>query len=197
MFRKNLGWLWLVAVFVPSMAWAQYCPPTVIVKTWEACAGPGKTNCTIHHTSEYVPSGSCPPPSSPPVSVPPSAVPPQSPPPATQVVKTPEEIEREQHVKFCKEFPVTITGAVDQCINQAMGYHGYFTNTQCSKAASVEWKLGFFVKDAVDAGYSKTFTPNATCRQESLDARDFYINSCRLSGNAYRAALAKNCADVN
>lgn len=112
-------------------------------------------------------------------------------------IKTTEEIEREQHEKFCKEFPARISGAVDQCINQAMEYHSYFISTQCPKEHEVTWTLGISIKDAVDAGYSKTFTPNATCREESLASRDFYVDACNLSGNAYRSALAQNCADVN
>lgn len=174
-----------------SVASAQYyCPPTVIVTTWEACAGPGKTNCSIHHSHQYVPSGSCPPPPAPTPPTPP--VPPVSYPPPP-VVKTAEEIEREQRVRFCKEYPAEINLAVNRCRNSALGYHSYFLATKCSSGGT--WSFSVQLTKAINVNFSKDVSAS-DCRAQAEVSLMYFQDSCRLSGDEYLHVMGQQCSDI-
>jgi hypothetical protein len=180
-------WAWglLVLVsFIPSMVWAQQCGGWgQYVTTYKSCAGPGETNCSYTPSITYYPLPACPPP--------PPPLPPPPPPP-----KTPDQIEWEQHVKFCREFPAQIGSAVGQCIGNAYSYENYFVGTQCSNVQSAEWTFKVKLKDMIDVGYSQTISPGPTCRADAALARDETVRRCKLDGDRVRAALAVQCSDV-
>jgi len=177
-------------MFVSAPASAQQCGGWQYrVETYESCAGPGRTNCSISHRPVLIPAPACPPPSPPPGWTPPSSSPPPSLPP-----KTAAEIEREQHVKFCKEFPAEIDLAVQRCQNQALGYQSYFISSQCPKGGGT-WSLGFSLLKAVSVSYSKNVSA-ADCRAEAEANTKFFQDSCRLSGNEHLHVVKQQCSDV-
>ncbi|HTF97091.1 MAG TPA: hypothetical protein VL995_13230 [Cellvibrio sp.] len=112
-------------------------------------------------------------------------------------MKTPEEIEREQHVKFCKEYPSKIKSAVDSCTSMAKSFHGYFVATKCSGVTSQTWNVGLSVKDIFEAGYSQTIEPGPNCREDAGFALEATIARCDAGGSKYQAALISHCSDVN
>lgn len=128
---------------------------------------------------------------------PPSPPPPPPPPPPLPGVKTPAEIEREQHVKFCKEFPGRIDNAVRSCESTARSYHSYFVETKCSGVTSQTWSIGLSIKDLFEAGYTQTVEPGPTCRSNAALALEVTLARCASGGDAYRVALTNQCSDVN
>lgn len=185
-----------VAGLSPSMAMAQQgCIATPIVKTFESCDGPvGAPNrkCTYRSVLDRY-DITCPPPQS----MTPPAPPPTPPAPQPIQIKSAEEIEREAHVKFCKEFPLKIKNAVNQCISSARGYHGYFVATRCSGVTSQTWNIGLSVKDIFEASYSQKIEPGPTCREDAGHALEATFARCNSGGSTYEVALAQHCSDVN
>jgi hypothetical protein len=183
--QRFLAWGLLVAAgLFPSMVWAQACGGWGYqVISYESCAGPGKTNCKVTHTTRPYPLPACPP-SNP--------IPPSSPPPPP--IKTAAEIEREQHVKFCKEFPAEIDLAVQRCQNQALGYQSYFISSQCPKGGGT-WSLGFSLAKAVTVNFSKNVSA-ADCRAEAEANTKYFQSSCQLSGNEHLHVVKQQCSDV-
>lgn len=191
-------WAWMFLVVIglfPSMVMAQVgCFVTPIVKTFESCSGPEGTpnrRCEYRNVIDRY-DISCPPPQTP---LPQGPTPPsQGPMPPIQ---TADEIEREQHLKFCKEFPLKIKNAINQCISNARGYHSYFVATRCSGVTSQTWNIGLSVKDVFEASYSQTIEPGPSCREDAGYALEATFARCNAGGSAYEVALAQHCSDVN
>ncbi len=182
--------LGVAGLFHSSVMAQQGCIATPIVKTFESCNGPPGTpnrKCTYWSVLDRY-DITC----TPPQSMTPPAPPLSSPPP--RVVKTAEEIESEQHVKFCKEFPAEIDLAVQRCQNQALGYQSYFIAIQCPKGGGT-WRLKFSVTKAVTVDVSKNVSA-ADCRAEAEANLKYYQDSCKLSGNEYLHILRQQCSDV-
>lgn len=161
---------------------------------WERVCKPSQSCTWVPDVPSTPPSTTPPPSSMPPTWTPP---PPSSPPPPPPVIKSPEEIEWEQHVKFCKEYPGQISTAVKQCQDTARGYFSYFVGTKCPLATSQTWSVSSGVKDIFGFQFSQTVEPGPTCRANAELARDDTIRACAASGDKYMAALGKQCSDVH
>lgn len=109
-------------------------------------------------------------------------------------IKTTEEIEREQHEKFCKEFPAEINLAVQRCKNQAFAYHTYFISNKCSTGGGT-WSVNFPLHKGVSVSYSSTMSAS-NCRANSEANMKYVQDSCQLSGNEYLHVLNQQCSDV-
>ncbi|WP_331351145.1 hypothetical protein [Cellvibrio sp. UBA7671] len=161
-----------------------------VCKMGESCAMIDRTYywervCKPTQQCNWVPDATPPPPPPPPA--PPVPAPPAPP------IKTVEEIEREAHVKFCKEFPAEITLAVERCENAAIGRYSMVLSTACSSGV---YDFSFNIKDRATVSVSMGVSPS-DCRATAEGAMMYARSSCKLSGNEYRHALAKNCQDVN
>lgn len=201
MFRKDLGMLTLwrlkclkkvgsvfgwtfistIVILISTKTNAAYqCAVTAETCAWMYTGVYVQLVCKPITTCIWVPDATPPPP--PPV--PPVPAPP---------IKTVEEIEREAHVKFCKEFPAEITLAVERCENAAIGRYSMVLSTACSSGV---YDFSFNIKDRATVSVSMGVSPS-DCRATAEGAMMYARSSCKLSGNEYRHALAKNCQDVN
>ena len=188
-------WLFFLAILTSFYASADSLRQ--VCNRGTVCTGPGPTEgCTTKDYCYWILDPSLP--SSPPASPTPTPIRTDN---GGINYPSPDEIARQEHLKFCRETPNKIAGAVQNCKNNALGYYGYYVQMQCPKAQPSPWGLSFtfplWDTGALQVSYDPArSSPGITCSDMAAINRDFFKSSCEISGGAYSSALAQMCSDV-
>lgn len=185
MCRKNLGWLLLVIIFTPSLVWAQYCPPTVVVKTWRACSDAKQEVCTIHYTHEYVPSGSCPPP---PTFTPP---PPSLPPPSNATL-----VAAQEKKEFCDTAPLEVATDVEDC-QAKVDLMRVVQLESCKDHGTLNWSFNY-TGARMETSTKQVFeyVSLLQCKGMVHSFAGYTGSSCSTQGNRARGRAVSVCGPI-